>query len=154
MHRGTAIDPLLHVLSSFSTMDDLTDRISDIYKVGRSCQLTQSSCMYPCWCGVRLTRARGLQVLDVNETGGLTQEELSQRLAKLNVSPSIRFTEEDFEIITEGRKLCNDLGPARNLFLLHHDRSATHKPLAIMIDLEPMSIRHHDPSPTHKLLVL
>ena len=81
MERGTALDPLLHALSNFGSMDDLTEKIHDIFRE-----------------------------IDVNGSGGLTQDELSQGLRWLSVSPMVVFTEEDWNIMTDNMERCNEDG--------------------------------------------
>lgn len=75
------LDPLLESLCSFYTNDDLSQRIRDLF-----------------------------EMLDADESNSLSCEELNYGLRKLKFKPPIHLTMDDYEVITEGHMLCNNLG--------------------------------------------
>ena len=67
----------------------------------------------PQGCRPRLTDGGGLwrvQALDENDSGGLDYSEFSDGLSRLQVTPRIYCTEEDWDILTENKRLCNAHG--------------------------------------------
>eukprot|EP00960_Hanusia_phi_P058713 763959-Hanusia_phi.AAC.11 len=52
--------------------------------------------------------ARLFDLLDVDRTGSISYSELADGLHKLDPSSHLKFTEDDFDRLTQGRKLCND----------------------------------------------
>ena len=54
------------------------------------------------------------QALDDNDSGGIDFGEMAEGLARLNVTPKIFFTEEDFDMITDNRRLCSPEGKRKS----------------------------------------
>eukprot|EP00960_Hanusia_phi_P000654 16901-Hanusia_phi.AAC.3 len=75
------LDPLTHHLSHFVTEKDLATKISETY-----------------------------ERLDFDGSGGLTFEEFQQGLKKLPTAAPIHIQEDDFELLSEGGRLCNSEG--------------------------------------------
>ncbi|EKX43249.1 hypothetical protein GUITHDRAFT_110665 [Guillardia theta CCMP2712] len=75
------LDPLLPSLMTFTTSEDLTNRISNLY-----------------------------QRLDLDENGSLSFKEFQQGLARLKLKKNIRLSLEDFEALTFDRSLLDDDG--------------------------------------------
>jgi len=76
---SSSIDPLLGKLAAFRTEEELESKIQILYRI-----------------------------LDVDESQGLSYTELSEGLKKLNFSPGIHLSREDFDVITLKGALCDE----------------------------------------------
>ena len=77
----SSIDPLLATLMTCRSSEELTRRASDLF-----------------------------DRMDVDRSGALSWQEMSEGLRKMNVKPKINFTEDEFNTITLQQTLCNDEG--------------------------------------------
>eukprot|EP00961_Rhodomonas_salina_P068715 922496-Rhodomonas_salina.1 len=87
------LDPLLGALAHFDTSTDLLKRINLLFEMlwfGGGC-----------WTSMRTERFTFELVLDVDDNGTLSYEEIQQGLKKLRVEPAISLTPDDFENITQ-----------------------------------------------------
>ena len=74
-----SIDPLLKKLLGCANQDELTRAIQNIYRR-----------------------------LDADRSGGLSYHELRDELKKMDFDPPIILSEAEFDMITEGKTLCDD----------------------------------------------
>ena len=79
--HSNVLDPILNDLAKFGNEQELTTRILELF-----------------------------ELLDMDDSGLLSMDEMVQGLLKLNVKPPIRMSEEDFDIFTLGRSLCVPAG--------------------------------------------
>ena len=77
----SSLDPLLNTFMTANSMGDVCKRVQNIFRR-----------------------------LDSDNSGGLSHQELFEGLKKMNFKPSIKLPIEEFDRLTENRRLCNEEG--------------------------------------------
>ncbi|EKX42342.1 hypothetical protein GUITHDRAFT_111617 [Guillardia theta CCMP2712] len=116
-HARGPLDPLVTSLMDFSTLEELSLKIFQLY-----------------------------QKMDLDESGSVNLEELNFGLKKLKLSPPVTLTEEDWDAITDSRKLLNsqeELGPEEfETMILTQMSNYVHRKVATAIKNEAQEFNY------------